>query len=250
MRATARKRRRFQNVHRVLDLIPDDDRANVHACDREVRPPSAPTAGTGRTALLGADGRIDRPWPLIVTYSLRTTRLLCACLEEARLDDIQRTATPSIPVTIDFERPDSELAVSLIRQLDEDLCRRYPDMPPQLIHGLHPSDLADPKFAFLVGRIDRRAVGCGALRNLEPGVGEIKRMFVLPDFRRHGIARRILAALEARAVELGYGTVRLETGKAQPEAVCLYGSAGYREISGFGEYVGSPYSICFEKMML
>jgi GNAT superfamily N-acetyltransferase len=153
-------------------------------------------------------------------------------------------------MTIDFERPDSEQAVSLIRQLDDELCRRYPDMPPQLIHGLHPSDLADPKFAFLVARIDGSAVGCGALRTLGPDVGEVKRMFVLPDFRGHGIARRILAALEARAVELGYATVRLETGKAQPEAVCLYTSSGYREIPGFGEYADNGYSVCFEKQLL
>ena len=152
-------------------------------------------------------------------------------------------------MTIDGERPDSEQAVTLVRQLDDDLCRRYPDMPPQLIHGLHPSDLADPKFAFLVARIDGCAVGCGALRNLEPGVGEIKRMFVLPDFRRHGIARQILAALESRAVELGYATVRLETGKAQPEAVSLYKSSGYREIAGFGAYADNVFSVCFEKQL-
>jgi ribosomal protein S18 acetylase RimI-like enzyme len=75
-------------------------------------------------------------------------------------------------------------------------------------------------------------------------------MFVLPDFRGRGIARSILAALETRAVELGYATVRLETGKAQPEAVCLYESAGYREIAGFGEYADSVFSVCFEKQLL
>ena len=153
-------------------------------------------------------------------------------------------------MTIDFERPDSEEAVSLIRQLDEDLCRRYPEMPPKLIHGLHPSDLADPKFTFLIARINGRGVGCGALRNLGPGVGEVKRLFVLPDFRGHGIARRILAALESRALELGHATVRLETGKGQPEAICLYKSSGYREIAAFGEYVDNVFSVCFEKQLL
>jgi GNAT superfamily N-acetyltransferase len=64
---------------------------------------------------------------------------------------------------------------------------------------------------------------------------EVKRMFVVPDFRRYGIARRILSALESRATELGHAMVRLETGKRQPEAVCLYESSGYREIARFGE---------------
>ena len=151
--------------------------------------------------------------------------------------------------TIDRERPDSDRALSLIRQLDEDIYRRYPDMPRQAIHGLHPSDLADPNFTFLIARVDGQDVGCGALRNLEPGMGEIKRMFVVPDSRGRGIARGLLAALESRALELGHGTVRLETGKGQPEAIRLYKSAGYREIAGFGEYAGNPFSLCFEKSL-
>lgn len=152
-------------------------------------------------------------------------------------------------MTIHFERPDCEEALSLIHRLDEDLRRRYPAMPPQMIHGLHPSDLADPQFTFLIARIDGRGVGCGALRNLEPGVGEVKRMFVLPDFRGCGIGRRLLAALESRALELGRNTVRLETGKGQPEAIALYESSGYREIAAFGEYIGDEFSICFEKQL-
>lgn len=152
-------------------------------------------------------------------------------------------------VTIDRERPDSEGALSLIRQLDEDIYQRYPDMPRQAIHGLHPSDLADINFTFLIARVDGREAGCGALRNLESGVGEVKRMFVVPDHRRRGIGRRLLAALESRAVELGHEIVRLETGKGQPEAVHMYKSAGYREIPGFGEYAGNPFSLCFEKSL-
>jgi len=49
------------------------------------------------------------------------------------------------------------------------------------------------------------------------GVGEVKRMSVLPDVRGCGIGRRLLAALESRALELDHRTVRLETGKGQPE---------------------------------
>jgi GNAT superfamily N-acetyltransferase len=148
------------------------------------------------------------------------------------------------------EQPCGEEAVGLIRQLDEDLYRRYPEMPRQLVHGLRPSDIANPNFTFLVARIDDRTVGCGALRDLEPGVGEVKRMFVVPGFRGHGIARRILAALESRARELGHTTLRLETGREQPEAICLYKSSGYREIAAFGEYADNTFSVCFEKQLL
>ena len=146
-----------------------------------------------------------------------------------------------------FESSDTADAQSLIRQLDEDLLRRYPTL--KVTHGLHPQDRTDPHFTFLIARVNGRAVGCGALRGLEPGVGELKRMFVLPEFRGRGIAKRILRALESRACELGHSIVRLETGAGQPEAIGLYKSAGYREIGGFGEYSGNPFSICFEKRL-
>jgi putative acetyltransferase len=151
-------------------------------------------------------------------------------------------------VMICFEPPRSRDAQSLIRQLDEDLLRRYPAL--QQTHGLYPQDVIDPNFTFVIARIDGSAVGCGALRRLEPGIGEIKRMFVLPHFRRCGIARRILEALESVARELRYTSVWLETGIGQPEAIGLYKSAGYHEIAGFGEYAGNPFSVCFEKLLL
>jgi putative acetyltransferase len=164
------------------------------------------------------------------------------------LTDEKVTDAP-LTIAIDLERPDSVEALSLIRQLDEDLRQRYPEMPVQLIHGLHPSDLADPEFTFLIARRNGRGVACGALRTLEPGVGEVKRMFVVPGFRGYGIARRILAALESRARELGHATVRLETGQGQPEAISLYKSSGYREIAAFGEYADNVFSVCFEKRL-
>jgi putative acetyltransferase len=153
----------------------------------------------------------------------------------------------TLKITICFELPSSHDAQSLIRQLDEDLLRRYPAL--QQTHGLNPQDVIDPDFTFVIARIDSSAVGCGALRRIEPGICEIKRMFVLPDFRRRGIARRILEALESRARELRYTSVLLETGIGQPEAIGLYKSAGYHEIAGFGEYAGSPFSVCFEKRL-
>lgn len=151
-------------------------------------------------------------------------------------------------VTIAVEPSNSADARCLIRQLDEDLLRRYPAL--QEIHGLHPHNLIEPGFTFVIARIEEAAVGCGALRRLKPDIGEVKRMFVLPDFRGRGIARRILKALESRAHELQYRSVCLETGIGQPEAIGLYKSAGYHEIPGFGEYAGNPFSVCFEKRLL
>ena len=80
------------------------------------------------------------------------------------------------------------------------------------------------------------ALGCGALRPLEDGVAEIKRMYVVPAARGRGLSTLVLAGLEAAARDRGWTTLRLETGPRQPEAVALYEGAGYRRIAAFGPY--------------
>jgi putative acetyltransferase len=153
-------------------------------------------------------------------------------------------APPGLVIRIDW--PDSDEARLLMRQLDDDLRQRDPGA---VIHGLHPQDIADPHLTFLVASVDGHAAGCGALRPLEPGVGEVKRMCVRPAFRGRGIARHILGTLESAARALGYSTLRLETGIRQPEAISLYRSAGYAEIPCFGAYAGDVFSVCFEKRL-
>lgn len=149
-------------------------------------------------------------------------------------------------VEIMAARLDAGDAVHLIRALDDDLRARYPGIT---LHGLRPEDVRDHRLAFLVAHADGEAIGCGAVRELEPGVGEIKRMFVQPAWRRRGVARQLLAALEAEARKLGYVALRLETALGQPEAICLYRSAGYVDIPPFGEYMGNAVSVCFEKRL-
>ena len=154
-------------------------------------------------------------------------------------------------IQIRRESPGSPAAKGLVKKLDEDLLERY---PLQFIHGLRPGDSEDPDLFFVVAyegdeAAGWRAQGCGALRPLEPGVGEIKRMFVLPEHRGKGVARAILSALEAQAVKSGYHTVRLETGTKQPEAISLFRSEGYAGILNFGEYADNPMSVCFEKKL-
>jgi putative acetyltransferase len=140
--------------------------------------------------------------------------------------------------------PDSVEAVTLIDALDQDLRERYPGVSP---HGLRPEDFKDERLLFLVALADGEAIGCGAVRQLTLDVGEIKRMYVRPAWRRRGIARMLLAELERHARNKGYVLLRLETASGQPEAIALYQSAGYVAIPPFGEYVGNPVSVCFDK---
>src|SRR5436305_10478828 len=65
--------------------------------------------------------------------------------------------------------------------------------------------------AFVVARLGGQPAGCGALKTLEPGIGEIARVWVDSPHRGLGLGERILAALEEQAVALGHRVVRLDT---------------------------------------
>ncbi len=90
-------------------------------------------------------------------------------------------------------------------------------------------------------------VGCGAMKEATPYAMEVKRMYVLPNYRGKKIAGRILLELESWAFQLGYQKCVLETGKRQPEAIRLYENEGYARIPNYGPYVGIENSVCFEK---
>jgi GNAT superfamily N-acetyltransferase len=91
-------------------------------------------------------------------------------------------------------------------------------------------DFDGPGTAWLVVYDGDRAVACGGLRPLEPGVGEIKRMFVTAGERGRGHGRLLLAELEGLARAAGCERVRLLTTEVLREARALYRSAGYRPV--------------------
>ena len=95
-----------------------------------------------------------------------------------------------------------------------------------------------------------KAIGCGAFREYDKSKVEIKRMFVLPQYRGHGIALKILNELELWAAELNYQQYILETGKKQPEAIRLYQKAGYITITAYGQYLNIENSVCMMKTVL
>jgi GNAT superfamily N-acetyltransferase len=97
---------------------------------------------------------------------------------------------------------------------------------------------------------DGKPAGCGAIKEYSTDTMEIKRMFVLSDHRRKGIAAKILAELELWTAELSYAKCILETGKKQPEAIELYKKNGYQPIPNYGQYIGVENSVCFEKKIL
>jgi ribosomal protein S18 acetylase RimI-like enzyme len=90
-----------------------------------------------------------------------------------------------------------------------------------------------------MARIDGVIAGCGALKRLDSGIAEIKRMWTAPGMRGRGVARRVLQALESIARESGAGTLRLETNRTLTEAQALYRQQGYSEVPAFN---AEPYA--------
>jgi putative acetyltransferase len=107
----------------------------------------------------------------------------------------------------------------------------------------------DDDMAYLVAVVDGRAVGCGAWRAIGVPIAEIKRMYVRPAFRGRGIARQMIVAIEEEALAAGRPVIRLETGSHLPAAIALYQSSGYHQIPAYGEHIGTPAGICFEKRL-
>lgn len=108
---------------------------------------------------------------------------------------------------------------------------------------------AIPRSPYLIARLEGKPVGSIAIRPLDADTAEICRLYVLLEFRQHGIARTLLNKIEKVAVDLGYSALRLETGNRQHGAIKLYQSYGYKPISTFGEYKFDPTSVCFEKIL-
>ena len=143
-------------------------------------------------------------------------------------------------------------AIDLVEQMWFDLGKLYGNMGPC---EFKPEHIDHANGAFVVAWLDGVPAGCGAIRPMEPignsgeDAAELKRMFVNPDARRKGVARRVLAALEERAREIGFDVLRLETGVLQPEAIALYESQGYLKIACYGDYAADPTSVCYEKRL-
>ncbi|WP_405409473.1 GNAT family N-acetyltransferase [Streptomyces decoyicus] len=153
-----------------------------------------------------------------------------------------------------YDHPD---AVTLDALVQQEYVRRYGDgdMTP-----LDPEMFTPPHGTYLIAYEDARPLATGGWRRQEDtaegyavGDAEIKRMFVVPEARGRGLARQILAALEADARAAGRSRMVLETGTEQPEALELYASSGYalvEKAEKFGLYRTYDESRCMAKSLV
>lgn len=149
-------------------------------------------------------------------------------------------------VTISAERPDTEEAMALIAELEEALAPGYPS---ESRHGLNVEQLLKQGVAFFVTRVDGQPAGCGGVKLFGFEYGELKRMYVRPQFRGVGLAKRMVEHLAAYTLAQGVNTLRLETGIYQHAAINLYESLGFRRIEPFGDYRPDPLSLFYERQL-
>lgn len=128
---------------------------------------------------------------------------------------------------------DDEEVSALVAEVQAEYVRRYgsPDESP-----VDAEQFTPPRGVFLLASCDGVASAMGGWRWVDDVAVEIKRMYVRPEARHRGLARRLLHELELRAAAAGATRVVLGTGMAQPEAIALYESSGYAPVAGFGRY--------------
>jgi GNAT superfamily N-acetyltransferase len=101
----------------------------------------------------------------------------------------------------------------------------------------------------LLARVDDSPAACGAIRQLEVSVCEMKRLFVRPDFRGFGLGRALVEKLINDARDLGYSIVRLDTvAEKMGEAVRLYRALGFYEIPAY--YLNAPAGTIYLELRL
>jgi putative acetyltransferase len=123
--------------------------------------------------------------------------------------------------------------------------------PAESNHLEATSDLKKEHVIFMGCRIGDELVASGGAKLMQDDgyYAEIKRVFVLENFRGRGLSRQIMQALEDELRNRGVTLFRLETGIKQPEALGLYRKLGYRERGPFGAYRVDPYSVFMEKQV-
>jgi putative acetyltransferase len=123
--------------------------------------------------------------------------------------------------------------------------------PPESVHALDLSALAQPGITFWSVWQNNKLAGCGALKELDGTHGEIKSMRTSHNFLRQGVAKLLLEHMIAQADARGYQKLSLETGTMDAflPAQKLYQQLGFKHCLPFADYQEDPYSTFMSKII-
>ncbi|MFJ9560100.1 GNAT family N-acetyltransferase [Streptomyces fuscichromogenes] len=201
--------------------------------DRRVRTVRLTEKGRAERALLD-DRSDDLAGSMLQPLNAAQRARLVAAMAE-----VDRLLTAGT-VTLDVVDPDHPDARHCLLAYFAELQERF-DTGFDPARSLLPDagELRSPRGLFLVARLHGEPVGCAGVKLPAGAPAEIKRMWVSPQARRLGLARRFLTELEARAARHGYDTLRLDTNKTLDAAITLYHSFGFQEVPAFND---EPYA--------
>jgi len=210
----------------VVDVHPDpaDRRRRLASLTRE-----------GRTVRSELDRRSEEhAASMIAPLTDRQRDRLTEALATADL--LVRAATVHLRAVV----PSDPAAVEAVGRYFAELDRRFRA-------GFDPGDASEsdtaamspPAGVFVVATSDGEPVACGGVQALGDRTGEIKRMWVHPDWRGAGLGSRMLAHLEERARDLGHRRVCLDTNGSLVEAIAMYERAGYGRVERYND---NPYA--------
>lgn len=138
------------------------------------------------------------------------------------------------PIDVVAESVDTSGALAIVHAASDELQQRYGGDGDN--QHLRVDELRPPTGLFLVARRARHLVGGVGLRSISDPAShyaEVKRLWVRPDLRREGVGLLLMREIERHARDLGYRTLFLETGPAQPEALALYQSNGWTAVERY-----------------
>lgn len=129
--------------------------------------------------------------------------------------------------------------------------RRYQETlyPQESINQDDPHSLVYGNMYFIGAYDGDELCGLGGVKIMNDNLryGEIKNLFVSPEFRGRGISKVIMNALEQFLINEKISICRLETGVSQPESIGLYHRLGYRDREAYGDYRPDPLCVFMEK---
>lgn len=216
-------------LSRIVRSLEDDGLAQVSAHPDDGRLRVAQLTAAGEAELTEQHRRADAAAEdLLNALSAEQRDELVTALGTAHR--LLRIASLSV-TSVDPASPDAR---DCLAAYVAELRQRFPE-------GFDEADLVRPQEVqgdagvFLVAYEDGVPVGCAALRAFEPGIGEIRHVWVAAGARGLGLGRALLARLEGEAARRGFEVIRLGTHRTLTEAIQMYRTGGYTEIPQYGQ---------------